>query len=370
MTRQNTMTRQDARDQITAILNMVSEQNALPGTSRSKKVDVLQMIDHFINEKQISWIGTPATQKAMQEHGTRVGIAAPHMLHAIIAFSAAHLDHLHPDPELRVTALHHYGRLVAVYAEDLKRLKTGTVNRLFGTCIMLTMLSYLFVGYDNPTLLCNPEEHQCNWDAFRSLGGVRIMHGVPSYHQELSSGVWVSMLREIQERQETMAKESIVVPSWWSNIMAGICDLCNVSRDLQHGDSLYLEPLRGLNTIVCGSLDDTKVGQMMHYIGNLPVPFSQILEALEPRAMLIILYWHVLLMLIGQWWATHTGIVASRRTIAYLWKVGREELRKLLVFPAAVCGLDLQSLDHLPPTEQADFKEGIARFSRRASIPL
>jgi hypothetical protein len=172
MTRQNTMTRQDARDQITAILNMVSEQNALPGTSRSKKVDVLQMIDHFINEKQSSWIGTPATQKAMQAHGTQVGITAPHMLHAIIAFSAAHLDHLHPDPELRVTALHHYGRLVAVYAEDLKRLKIGTVNRLFGSCIMLTMLSYLFVSYDNPTLLCNPEEHECNWDAFRSLGGV------------------------------------------------------------------------------------------------------------------------------------------------------------------------------------------------------
>jgi hypothetical protein len=195
------------------------------------------------------------------------------------------------------------------------------------------------------------------------------MHGVPSYHQELSNGVWVAMLHEMQERQERMAKESIVVPAWWSNIMAGICDLCDVSRDLQHGDSLYLEPLRGLNIIVSGSLDDTKVGQMMHYIGNLPAPFSQILEALEPRAMLIILHWHVLLMLIGQWWATHTGIVASRRTIAYLWKVGGEELRKLLVFPAAVCGLDLRSLDHLPPTAQPDFKVGIARYGRRDTLP-
>jgi len=347
------MSRRNARNEITGVLEMVSEQNASSITSHPKSVDVLRIIDHFLNEKN-SWIGTPATQKAMQEHGTRVGVDAPHLLHAIVSFSAAHLDYLYPDPELRITAVHHYGRLVALYAADVKRLETGTVNQLFGTCIMLTMLSYLVVGYDNPKLLCNPEEHECNWDAFRSLGGVRIMHSVPALYDQLGRGVWVSLLEESRERKEMMEKGPIIVPAWWSKIMTGLCDLCNVSSDLQHGDSTYLESLRGLNMIVYGSLDDTKVGQMMHYIGNLTMPFSKVLEQLEPRAMLIILYWHVLLMLIGQWWATHTGIVASRRTIAYLWKVGGKDLRKLLVFPAALCGLDLDSLDRLQQNCQED----------------
>jgi hypothetical protein len=338
------MSRQNARDEIAAVLELVSEENASPITSRPNSVDVLRIIDHFLNEKN-PWIGTPATQKALQKHGTRIGVGAPHLLHAIVSFSAAHLDHLYPDPKLRVTAVHHFGRLVALFAADLKTLNGDTIDNLFGTCIMLTMLSYLTVGYDNPDLLCNPEEHQCNWDAFRSLGGVRIMHGNPDFHDQLSRGVWSSLVEEIEERKEAMNNGPMVVPAWWSNIMAGLCELCDVSPDLQHGDSLYLEPLQGLNKIAYGSLDDTKVGQMMHYIGALPVPFAKVLEKLEPRAMLIILYWHALLMLIGQWWATHTGIVASRRTIAYLWKFGGAGMRKMLVFPAALCGLDLGSLD-------------------------
>jgi hypothetical protein len=243
---------------------------------------------------------------------------------------------------------------VELYAAHLKHLGTETVNHLFGTCVLLTMLSYLVVGYDNPDLLCNPEEQECNWDAFRSLGGVRIMQGIPAYRAQLSQGVWSSMMQEAGQWKEKADKEPMITPTWWSNIMEQLCDLCNVSRDFQHGDVIYLDALRGLNKNVYGSLDDTKIGQLMHYISGLSPAFSEALEQFDPRAMLIILYWQSLLLLIGQWWAARTGIVACRRAIAYLWKVGGEGVRKLLVFPAALCGLDLQSLDRLRSSRQVD----------------
>lgn len=306
-----------------------------------------------MNEKN-PWIGTPATQKALQKHGVRLGVEAPHMLHAIISFSAAHMDHLRPSPRMRVAALHHFGRVTVLYADAVQQLKPGTVNDLFGTCIMINMLSYLVVGYDNPNLLCNPEEHECNWDAFRSLGGVRLMQSVPELREQLHQGVWATLMQEVAERNEEMDGGPNAAPAWWLNIRAGLCKLCNVSPDLTHGDSTYLEPLIGLDKLAHRSLDDTKIGQLMHYIGNLPKSFAKVLEELDTRAMLIILYWHTFLSLIGQWWATHTGMVASRRTIAYLWKVGSTELRKLLTFPAALCNLDLQALDGLQKGYQND----------------
>jgi hypothetical protein len=348
---QYSMARQNARGDLTEVLDLVCEPNVSNSRPTPKRADVLRLIDHFVSEKH-PWIGTPATQKAFQKHGMRLGVDAPHLLHAIMAFSAAHIDHLDPNPALRLTAVHHYGRLVELYADHMKQLGTGTVNHLFGTCILLTMLSYLVVGYDNPDLLCNPEEHECNWDAFRSLGGVRIMQGVPAYRAELTQGAWSIMLQEAVQWEEKTKREHMVTPVWWNNLLASLCDLCNVSPDLKQGDDIYLEPLRGLNKIVYGSLDDTKVGQLMHFIGRLSPAFQQVLEQLDPRAMLIILYWHSFLLLIGQWWAARTGIVASRRTIAFLWKVGGVGVRKLLVFPAALCGLDLQSLDQLLSNNQ------------------
>ncbi|KAF2676473.1 hypothetical protein K458DRAFT_181944 [Lentithecium fluviatile CBS 122367] len=343
---QYSMSRQSARKEIAGVLELLCEQNGPSVKSHPRRVDVLQLIDHFLSEKN-PWMGTPATQKTFQKHGMRLGMDAPHMLHAIVAFSAAHLDHLYPDPKLRVAAVHHYGRLVALYAVHMEQLGTETINHLFGTCILLTMLSYLVVGYDNPDLLCNPEEHECNWEAFRSLGGVRIMQGVPEYRAQLSQGVWRTMLEEAGRRKEEQDKAPVIPTTWWSNIMKDLCDLCDVSQDLQHGDPLYLEPLRGLNKIVHGGLDHAKIGQLMHFIGGLSPAFAEVLEQLELRAMLIVLYWHILLLLIGQWWTSRTGLVASRRAIAYLWKLGGTRIRKSLVFPAALCGLDVQYLDRL-----------------------
>jgi hypothetical protein len=345
------MARQNARGDFAEVLDLVCDNNAPSPSTSPKRADVLRLIDHFLSEEH-PWMGTPATQKALQKHGMQLGVDAPHLLHGIVAFSAAHIDHLEPNPKLRLTAVHHYGRLVELYADHVKQMGTGTIDHLFGTCILLTMLSYLVVGYDNPSLLCSPEEHECNWEAFRSLGGVRIMQGVPAYRDRLNQGVWRVMLQEAREWDERSRRDPMVTPTWWSTIMKSLCDLCNVSQDLKHGDELYLDALRGLNKTVYGSLDDTKIGQLMHYIASFTPAFQRVLEQYDPKAMLIILYWHSLLLLIGQWWAARTGIVAARRTIAYLWKVGGEDVKKMLVFPAALCGLDLASLDRLQQSQQ------------------
>jgi hypothetical protein len=65
------MSRDNARSEITGVLELVSEQNASSIASHPQSVDVLRLIDHFLNERN-PWIGTPATQKAMQKHGTRI----------------------------------------------------------------------------------------------------------------------------------------------------------------------------------------------------------------------------------------------------------------------------------------------------------
>lgn len=180
------------------------------------------------------------------------------------------------------------------------------------------------------------------------------MQSVPELKQKLHQGVWAALMKEAVERKEELNNGSIATPEWWLEVRCGLCKLCNVSLDLEHGDSTWLQPLRDLDKLAHTSLDDAKIGPLMHYIGGLPTSFGMKLEQLDQRAMLFILYWHTFLMLVGQWWATHTAMVASRRAIAYLWKVGSAGVRRLLTFPAGLCNLDLQALDRLQRGYQED----------------
>lgn len=84
----------------------------------------------------------------------------------------------------------------------MSHMNTENVIHLYGTCTLLSMLSYLGVFYDNPDLNIDPEEHACDWDAFRSLQGTRVLQSVPALQYHLVQSIWLPTLQEAQEWEE------------------------------------------------------------------------------------------------------------------------------------------------------------------------
>ena len=137
---QHTMSRQAARRDVLRLLKVADDQVSAIG-----EIDVLHLLDHFLNDKS-SWIGSPHNQRVLQRDGVQMALEAPHFLHAILAFSAGHLNHLQPNPRVRGAAILHCARLLALYSAQLSRLSSENVTQAFGTCTLLGYLSYLGVS--------------------------------------------------------------------------------------------------------------------------------------------------------------------------------------------------------------------------------
>lgn len=338
------MSRQSARVDVLGVLE-ADERQFSAGKLRIKSIDVLQLLDHFVNDHS-PWMGSPDYQNVIQKHGVKLGLGAPHFLHAILAYSAGHLDYLRSDPKLRITTVHHCSRLLALYAAQIPHASTENVTQLFGSCTLLTMLSYLGVAYDNPDPDCKPEEHQCDWNAFRSLQGVRLLQGVPALRAHLRQSVWLPVLQESGpwEGDDWASPVASCQATWSSRTMEELCAVCGVSPDLRDTDSPYLDPLRRLNRIIHQRMDEAMIGPLMQFVATLSPAYMDAAEQLDPKAFIILCYWHALLLKVGQWWIVRTATGACRRTCAYLWEVGGDDIRRLLQFPAAQCGLNLASL--------------------------
>lgn len=106
------MSRRAVRKEVLRVLEAASERRP---ESDGQHVDYLQLLDHFLND-DTPWIGSTACQRVLQKHGVRLGLEAPHLLHAIVAFSASHIDSLQLNLKFRITAVYHYDRLLASFA--------------------------------------------------------------------------------------------------------------------------------------------------------------------------------------------------------------------------------------------------------------
>lgn len=333
---QFSMARETAKNEIVRALLSDKQHDRAPRESRLDYAYTLRLLDHFLTDDS-PWIGAPECQKALQKHGIELGRGSPHLLHAILAFSASHMYHLVPDRRFKLASVHHYDRLVSLFSTQMSNVGTGNVVPLFGSCTLLSMLSYLAVAYDDED---QRDTHQCDWNAFRSLGGARAFQSAPALEAQLSTSVWLPLLQESDLEDEDHTSKNGTW-EWSSTTMKELGTFCGVVEGAPDEDNVYVEPIRRLNGIVRGKMDTTKIGQLMRYHSKLSSDFYNTLETYDPKAMLIIAYWHACLSQVGQWWAVATGLGACQRMCAYLSSVGREDLRELLRFPLETCGLNL-----------------------------
>ncbi|KAF2729738.1 hypothetical protein EJ04DRAFT_580403 [Polyplosphaeria fusca] len=332
---QFTMTRQIARNELLRILR-AAQRTTLPlNKLRADGVDTLHIIDHFLCERS-PWIGSPESQEALQMHGIRLAVDSPHFLYAILAFSACHMGHLFGHGPFTRAAMHYYDNFLHLYSSQLAKVDVDNVTQLVGSCQLLTMLSYYVVGLDNPDADAFPREHECDWDAFRSLQGMGVLHNIPVLRAQLRQSVWATALQDFERLEDRGAQDVRYgfQRAWPTTITEALRTFC--------GD-IYHETLDLLERVAHGKPTEKKLGRLVMFVAKLSNEVVDNMQRLDTQPLMIILYWHALMLQVGQWWIVATASGACQRLCEYLSTVIRPEEQELLRFPATVCQYSLES---------------------------
>lgn len=174
----------------------------------------------------------------------------------------------------------------------------------------------------------------------------------PALRACLGQGIWRPTIREVEQvhlpslHQPNLDVDTTVGwPHMWSNqLIDDLAALCGLWPDLSGPENEYLSPIRCLNNIIHGEITTEKIGPLLAFLGNLSLEFMDTLQRLDPKAFVIFLFWQLVLLRTGQWWIIQTGTGSCRRAIVFLWQCGGPEVKRLLLFPASMCGLELGKL--------------------------
>lgn len=313
----------------------------LPGRNPNyRRDDIPELLDHFSDHGE-NWIGPPECQEIMQAHGLKLAVDAPYLLHAIIAFSATHMQFCRSEVgSYDVVATFHYAVSLKTFATQLGTSVTAeNADALFASCFLHSMLAFGRKSHnrlDEQPAIC--DKMQFGW--LRSIRGVPTLQATKSIQQNLSQSLWYPVFQksgglrpsaatlEATEDSNSAAKDTV----------EKLERLCAVSIDQDPSVSPYIEPLRHLNGLLRMDPDVRKIGPSMVFIGKLPPRFVDLLERGDTQAMLILTYWLSLMSQIRQWWTESQARDECRRLCGFLASSDDIQVQDLLRFPAQQCG--------------------------------
>ena len=124
-----------------------------------------------------------------------------------------------------------------------------------------------------------------------------------------------------------------------TGIYADFLDLCDITESNKHLPNVYKDALRLLFSILqVGQLSMRELPQLMAFMGRLHGPFLQLLTVRDSKALLIMLYWLVLLNSLGLWWVKARAENEAQAILGYLRMHKDERIQKMLVVPRIAFG--------------------------------
>jgi hypothetical protein len=310
-----------------------------------RRLDALELIDHWYKVSE-PWIGAPLLQQAMQEHGIRLGLEAPFMLNAVLAFSATHLKMLYPqEQKYQDAATLHYAHALSGYSSQLDKASSKTADHLFGTCFLMNMLSFLNASLQFTGKKPGADAGNLSW--VKVMGGMDVLSNIANLEDCKKRTVWASAFREFSDYESWQqqvfdslhSKQTSFIPPDCMHHL-NVFFTSNRMGETLH-NSPYEYPLQGLNLLASGEGYPGLIPSFIMFVGKLPQSFVQLVEELDEQALLILCYWCALFADINQWWITEPAVKQCRSICMYLNHALDPDMRNLLAFPARRCNVSL-----------------------------
>lgn len=117
-----------------------------------------------------------------------------------------------------------------------------------------------------------------------------------------------------------------------------LADLCDISDTTTEDTNPYHWPLRMLSPLLRLPLTKIEANRISSFMGRLPSAYLRLVQAKEPRALLLLAYWLAVMCSVHDWWIDARVRSECQALCMYLDGSGDRRIIALLDFPASACG--------------------------------
>jgi hypothetical protein len=295
------------------LINVPKSQPSTNGAESYQRQHVSQLLDHFTS-MGVPWAGSPQCQRVTQTWGLTLAVLNPFLLHGILAFSAAHLHSLYPqENKYRLAASIHYGLSLTGFASSLSETVSGqNADALFACCYLHAMLAFHYKRRaDEPPV----KDNDFAW--LRLMKGIPILQRTNILRPHLTKSLWMPVFIESGAfSPKTGPLPEPTVPAQAADPeIESLRYECGVSptSNSEGDENPYATPIAHLNKLSGMTIDSSKIGPMMVFIGRMPESFVQLLEKMDVRAMKILRVWCRMATGVEQWWCQRPAREESER---------------------------------------------------------
>jgi len=295
------------------LINVPKGQSSTDASESYQRHHVSQLLDHFTS-MDVPWAGSPQCQRVTQTWGLTLAVTNSFLLHGILAFSAAHLHSLYPkENKYRLAASIHYGLSLTGFASSLSETVSGqNADALFACCYLHAMLAFHYKRRaDEPPV----KDNDFAW--LRLMKGIPILQRTNILRPHLTKSLWMPVFIESGAfSPKTGPLPEPTVPAQAADpeieslrVECGVSSASNTEGE----ENPYATPIAHLNKLSGMTIDSSKIGPMMVFIGRMPESFVQLLERMDVRAMKILRVWCRMAAGVEQWWCQRPAKEESER---------------------------------------------------------
>jgi hypothetical protein len=295
----------------------------------------LELVYHFFNYTNVTWLGSQLCQQILQREGGRLALKAPYLLHAIIAVSAHHLSYLHPtERQYSIAAQAQYSLLLSSYISALEDIETANANALFASCMILNFIAFNNIAADQTPTKNGDKLLVLDIASLRSIRGFQILQESPGIEAKLDQSIWKPLMAECVNHP--LANPLDAIPSKNSPIFHKLVQLCSDENGVMDAYEPSLQKIRLL--MAQEKIGPDAIGAMFCFTRTLIGPFVQLLETQDEKALLLLCFWYSLISQLDQWWAIRSSRTGASNLVVHLRNSRDPRILELLRYPEEVLG--------------------------------
>ena len=343
-----------------------------PGVTSS--VHILQ---HF-ETVTYATTGSPVVQDVVKVGNLKFAMTHPFLMHATLAFAAAHLKHLLPlsaNPiQYRQNALaeaYHWQRASHLFRKELNSplgLGFHNMDPILTASMHLARQSFLLddggLEFHESFVNVPPEQTASAVHWFTVQSGIKSL--LITFQPYIPQSIWFPVFRESDDNRGTFFDERPGA----EGLTPDLAEFCGITEASTIANNPYHAPLRLLTPLLQLDARVETFTKLITFMGRMDARFHGLLIEKDTRALLLFSYWLALILKVGQWWivgrARHECVAICR----FLRKDPDPRLRALLEFPANICGIDLETDGCIKPNFQRSWtnSSGGSSMSSATSI--
>lgn len=307
-----------------------------------QSVDPKGLLDHFVTFTDYLWMGSLVCQDLLQRHAVRLALDSTCLLHAMLSISAHHLAAQAPvnQQHYRFAGVMHYGLALQSYSASLgSETESTDIDALFSCCLILTLIAYANLSAEAIDASTSYSNGGLSLDiaGIQAISGFRTLEEAFASKHVLETSIWKPIIWKCLQNREAFDGASNI-PSVPPNTLAG---LKRLYYEGQQGSiaSPYEAPLKSLYVMMQFDNSPDILSVTFCFNMQLDAPFLQRLREKDPKALLLLCYWHAIIVQVDQWWAHDTAKSEGLKLLDYLRDTPDPPIQALLKFPSERLGV-------------------------------